>query len=596
MPPGIKSTSPLLTPTTGTTTETHNPASTSHVPPPPSPTRQASNQALKGLQGQDETQGSEGEGPRQTPRFSTSTRSASSHPPPVAPKPGASSSRLAPPSSKMQARRLPTQRAPQHLHREAAQTLATSGQHEPSTATLAMQHMMPSIPEDAELGPLTPAEQDLLTRMRDVASGNESTEIGGADMALAMRHMMPRVPPDAVLHGQHGAMSPAERQLVGRMREMARMVDQMEIEPLSEAQLDRLEAGLMDTPVKQPTTEGEKQIHQAVTQFITDVAENNFDNRAARLATSFAHSLLARIPSVAVTTLFRQMAGQGFGKEMEHLPEGVKTMISVLLTAVPLAMIFAGKMRDDKKGIATDRSNYSRLALIAIGGTLGLAALATQSMGKSAPALAQFVLYCLLRDGVQRFASVGPKDKEQPAPSPVRSFGAGAVYAGDQMAAGTGMSELAPHSGAGAADLPPQWANSATRAGLNLGGEVVDDLVSNGIASGDIPRLVAELKKPTIEDVKDTAVGAFPARATLFTSSALLSQILSDTVLAGKSDSLANNWGNAAVGLLLGLVMYMPFAQMGATKKLDEPSTASIEELPDTPEPELPRPPQAHLA
>ncbi|MEK6349469.1 MAG: hypothetical protein V4764_18440 [Burkholderia sp.] len=325
-----------------------------------------------------------------------------------------------------------------------------------------------------------------------------------------------------------------------------------------------------------PSTAEQNRMAQSVLQFASDIVNNNFDNPVGKFVTSAAHSIVARAPTVFGPTLARQVLGQKLGDLLsdDKVSKDVKTMIGLMLTAGPIALLVVGMMRDKEKGIATNTSRNSRLALMAVGSVMGLAAVGTGSMAGASASLGAFVAYCAMRDGMQRFVKLDSKDDT--APSYAQSQAAGTAYVADQMVVGSGMSYTSSPSGAGAAGQVLQTDHSAERAGWNTFGEVGDDLVSNAITTGGVPALKASLQMPTWEDLKNTTFGAFPARATLFTASTLLSQIVADKT-TGLGDDAQTNLNNLAVALLLGTVMYAPFAQMGKTKEPE--GNASVHEV-----------------
>ncbi|GAB7538360.1 hypothetical protein [Burkholderia sp. 3C] len=326
----------------------------------------------------------------------------------------------------------------------------------------------------------------------------------------------------------------------------------------------------------EPSTPEQRKMVQSVLDFANDIVNNNFENPVGKFVTSAAHSIVARIPTVYGPTFLRQLTGQKLGELLsdDKVSKDVKSMIGLMLTAAPIALLVTGMMRDKEKGIATNTSRNSRLALMAVGSVMGLAAVGTGSMAGASASLGAFVLYCAMRDGVQQFVKLDPK--EDKTPSFAQSQAAGTAYVADQMVVGSGMSYTSSPSGAGAAGQVLQTDHSAERAGWNMFGEVADDLVSNSITAGGAPALKASLHMPTLEELKNTATGAFPARATLFTASTLLSQIVADKT-TGLSEGAQTNVNNLAVALLLGMVMYAPFAQMGSTKKTE--GNASVHEV-----------------
>ncbi|MEK6348925.1 MAG: hypothetical protein V4764_15690 [Burkholderia sp.] len=320
---------------------------------------------------------------------------------------------------------------------------------------------------------------------------------------------------------------------------------------------------------------------------LSDIANNNFDNTYAKGLVSMANSIVARTASVYVPTLGRQLVGQRTAEGMDHRQwsNSARSAFGTALTFVPIALLLAGAVRDAQKGRATDASKISRYALAAVGGAMMIAGLGTGAMGGAAASLAAYVLYCAMRDGVQSFVKLAPKESKQPQVG--ESMASGGAYAVDQMAAGSGMAYTASPSGAGAAGEPLQTEHGAERAGYNLGGEVMDDMVSNAITARGMPQLTLSGKIPSMSELADTLTGAFPGRATLFTASTILSQIVAEN-MTGASPATQTNINNLAVGLMLGLLLYTPFAQMGNTKEPagSEPAApphASIEALPDDP-------------
>ncbi|MBN3726258.1 hypothetical protein G3N92_18925, partial [Burkholderia sp. Ac-20379] len=309
---------------------------------------------------------------------------------------------------------------------------------------------------------------------------------------------------------------------------------------------------------------------------LSDIANNNFDNTYAKGLVSMANSIVARTASVYVPTLGRQLVGQRTAEGMDNhqWSNSARTAFGTALTFVPIALLLAGAVRDAQKGRATDASKISRYALAAVGGAMMIAGLGTGAMAGAAASLAAYVLYCAMRDGVQSFVKLSPKEDKQPQLG--ESMASGGAYAVDQMAAGSGMAYTASPSGAGAAGEPLQTGHGAERAGYNLGGEVMDDLVSNAITARGMPQLTLSGKIPSLGDLADTVTGAFPGRATLFTASTILSQIVAEN-MTGASPATQTNINNLSVALMLGLLLYTPFAQMGNTKTPAGPETDEAE-------------------
>lgn len=365
-------------------------------------------------------------------------------------------------------------------------------------------------------------------------------------------------------------------QLEAQMHDMIEAFDVSHDPVRLDANMDMLHRAIGTDASPEPSTPEQRKMAQSVLQFANDIVNNNFENPVGKFVTSAAHSIVARIPTVYGPTFLRQLTGQKLGDLLsdDKVSKDVKAMVGLMLTAAPIALLVTGMMRDKEKGIATNTSRNSRLALMAVGSVMGLAAVGTGSMAGASASLGAFVLYCAMRDGMQQFVKLGSKDDKEP--SFAQSQAAGTAYVADQMVVGSGMSYTSSPSGAGAAGQVLQTDHSAERAGWNMFGEVADDLVSNSITAGGAPALKTSFQMPTLEDLKNTATGAFPARATLFTASTLLSQIVADKT-TGLSEGAQTNLNNLAVALLLGMVMYAPFAQMGSTRKPE--GNASVHEV-----------------
>ncbi|MBU9684917.1 hypothetical protein KTF56_18750 [Burkholderia gladioli] len=348
----------------------------------------------------------------------------------------------------------------------------------------------------------------------------------------------------------------------------------------SPASLEALHQALDVDNAPLPRTQQERTMAQSVVQFAQAIVDGG-----QRGVISAAHSLAVRLPTVYGPTFLRQLAGQGLGGVLndKHTSKDVQAMVGLLLTMAPVALLVAGMMRDKEKGVQTDASRNSRLALMAIGSVMGMAAIGTGSMAGASASLGAFVLYCAMRDGMQQFVKLNPKDRDGPEsrdPTVKDSALSGGAYTVDEFGVGMGMSYTSSPSGAGAAGEVLQTAHGAERAGWNTAGEVFDDWVSNAIKKGGIPDLRAGIEMPTLEGFKDTLTGAFPARATLFTATTLLSQIIADksTHASPATQTAVNNLG---VAMLLGL-MYVPFAQMGNIRKPAPGETARGPILPTT--------------
>ncbi len=409
------------------------------------------------------------------------------------------------------------------------------------------------------------------------ATAQEREQIGGSDAASVHSLHTMASEHESMDITEANIQMPGIEELEGQLNEAIHAFDAHIDVGALDLQLAELGHDIDIDSLPDPSTPEERAAVNSVMKLVTDITNNNFENPAGKMVASVANSFVARAASVYGPTFLRQLIGQKLGEAMsdEHLSKDVKAMIGVLLTAVPIALLVAGMMRDKANGVATNTTRNSRLALMALGGTMGLAALGTGSVAGASASLGAFVLYCAMRDGVQQFVKLAPKEDKQP--TYLQSQAAGTAYAVDQMAAGSGMSYLSSPSGAGAAGQVLQSDHSAERAGWNMAGEITDDLVSSAITKGGIPELTLSFKMPSADDLKNTLTGAFPARATLFTASTLLSQIIADKS-TGDSAGVQTNVNNLGVALLLGMVMYAPFAQMGNTRT-PEQTGGNIQEL-----------------
>ncbi len=523
--------------------------------------------------------------PPPPPRASTSgtsgTSTSSTPSMPTRPQPAHTTahSPLAPPPrnpARLLANR-PPPRSPRRLH-------ASGSQHRDGTAALHGSHDGNDIELDALPPPLQiphPLQLAETSTPPTPPLGQQSHE-QLASMALTGRMMV----------------MPTIQEQDERIADTQLQIAQIDVPPPSDAEMQAVGELVDQLPTPDLHDPQQRAMHEAVTQFLTDlvsriahqqiggvslsdVASNNFDNTYAKGLASIANSVVARAASVYVPTLGRQLAGQRFAEGMNHQnwSNEARTAFGTAVTFVPIALLLAGAARDAKNGVATNTSQISRYALAAIGGTMMIAGLGTGAMAGAAASLGAYVLYCAMRDSVQTVVKLGAKEPKQPAP--IQSFATGSAYSVDQMATGSGMSYTATPSGAGAAGEPLQSGHGAERAGYNMGGEVMDDMVSAAITQRGMPQLTLGAQIPSMKDLADTVTGAFPGRATLFTASTLLSQMVAEHMTSA-SPSTQTNINNLSVALMLGLLLYTPFAQMGNTKAAT-PAEPRIAEVPDDP-------------
>lgn len=576
-PPTLPPRSPLRTAgqSQGTSTTSSTPGA-----PPPIPPRAANRPKPPGMTATD------------TATSSASTQHAPPPPPPGTARPGGSTAAsLHPPPARIPISR-PTPPPPVLPRRNPARLLrqGSTPPHHGSTASTSTAHeadtdtALPFQPHPLQLAMTGASEASTsATPPRPLATHDEIASAAFTGVPL-------RLPPIAEQDEQ--------------ITQVHQDIAQLNVPAPTEAEMAAVQALVEQMPAADVHDPQQRQMLAAVTQMLnqvihavthsqvggvslSDIANNNFDNTYAKGLVSLANSVVARTASVYVPTLGRQLVGQRTAEGMGHQQwsNNARTAFGSALTFVPIALLLAGAVRDAQKGRATDTSKISRYALAAVGGAMMIAGLGTGAMGGAAASLAAYVLYCAMRDGVQSFVKLGPKESKQPQLG--ESMASGGAYAVDQMAAGSGMAYTASPSGAGAAGEPLQTSHGAERAGYNLGGEVMDDLVSNAITARGMPQLTLSGKMPSLGDLADTVTGAFPARATLFTASTILSQIVAENMTSA-SPSTQTNINNLSTALMLGLLLYTPFAQMGNTKEpagseSAAPSHASIEELHDDP-------------
>lgn len=303
-------------------------------------------------------------------------------------------------------------------------------------------------------------------------------------------------------------------------------------------------------------------------RFLSDVANNNFENKAAAVLTSLFHMSAKSAFCVMAMTTARQGMDHALNDDSEF-SANARAVLGTVAMAIPMAMLAAGGVRDINKGTATAWSTLGRSTLLLAGGASLAMTAAWGNLGAAgADMLAFCVGYCLSRDvsqlGVRTPGQTGPL---QFMPTLV----AGLEYGGVEEGVNTLMSSFAKGK-SGSAD--------ASRGVFNGGGEFFDnvnmevahlvtegaqrteggliDKAKGGFSNIGNMRNRLSLQVPTGAEVSNMLLGSYAGRAVLFGIA-----VLAATNFQMKTPQLdpqaETNDGNAMGAAILAL-LYTAFA------------------------------------
>ncbi|WP_147426644.1 hypothetical protein [Trinickia fusca] len=309
-------------------------------------------------------------------------------------------------------------------------------------------------------------------------------------------------------------------------------------------------------------------------RFLSDVANNNFENKASAVLTSLFNMTAKSAFCVMAMTTARQGADHALNDDSEF-SQNARAVLGTAAMVVPMALLAAGGARDINKGTATTWSTLGRSGLLLAGGASLAMTAAWGNLGAAgADMLAFCVGYCLSRDVGQLFVRTpGQTGPLQFAPTLV----AGLEYGGVEEGVNTLMSYHAQGK-TGNAD--------ALRGAINGGGEFFDNvnlevahLVAEGAQKtegGMVGKALGgaknignmrnrlSLQVPTGAEVTNMLFGSYAGRAVLFGIA-----VLAATNFQMKTPKLdpqaETNDGNAMGAAILAL-LYTAFAGIFAQR------------------------------
>ena len=353
------------------------------------------------------------------------------------------------------------------------------------------------------------------------------------------------------------------------------------------------------TPPTQPSRMDQaRQMASAAMAFPGRVAANKDFTSAFGKGLASAGVVIARnLPSVFASTVARQggtfLLEAAFQKG--HVSPEVKAFLGFLFgQGLAAGLLTAGHLRDKRAGTGTASTAQSRLIMGGTSVAAGVAELIANAhdgtLGDSAALHIGFSLYTAWRDpGVQSWLRLNNPHTEGKSPDR-KHFGAMSVfYMLDQAFVSFGMSRLASpsgpaawHAGTSAAD---QVKNALIRGGLNLLGEVGEDLMFQGIPAlrsamnpgEDTHALELNIKNVGLQKgyLANTAFGPWAVRtAILALTISFLSAI--GPSMAKKPAMVQDLLSALVVGVWNG-VLYYDFANAGAAQP-DPERRARIED------------------
>jgi hypothetical protein len=216
---------------------------------------------------------------------------------------------------------------------------------------------------------------------------------------------------------------------------------------------------------------------------------DDFESKGAKIGASVANVTARNTLSVFLPTFARQFISMGIEAGFQHFgtSDTAKAMLGLGFGALPAVTAHvAGGIRDELNHTATWTSRRSRLIMA---GT-AIAATAYEHKAGAAPENASlhmaFTLYTAMRDLlVQSNIRLDNKNTNGLVPDWKHFLTMSVGYGLDQGLVSLGMSTLASPSGPGAAKAhlggTDQVKNAAIRAGLNLLGEIGEDLLFQSI-------------------------------------------------------------------------------------------------------------------
>ncbi|CAB3769395.1 hypothetical protein [Paraburkholderia solisilvae] len=312
---------------------------------------------------------------------------------------------------------------------------------------------------------------------------------------------------------------------------------------------------------------------------------NRFNGSAATLAASVTNVTLRNTASVFVPTFARQMLSAQIerGIAASGMSDASRATLGGVFAALPMLLLLGGAVQAHRNRNATPEAkregDIARLIMGAMSfsallGGIFSGQLASKTSGATAQMIA-FTLYTFMRDIMTQshIRLKNPNMDNRPAdarPVPDKLHWAliSAIYGVDQFAVNQLMPTAAPVSGPGAfhahAGAASQAKAAAIRAGINLVGEIAEDLSFNGIAAvRDKKMLRLGLNwEPSGRHVANGMLAPWAVRTAITQTNVVFGDVI-DSALGNNHPLMSNLLPAITMGGLLNGIFYWPFANAG---------------------------------
>jgi hypothetical protein len=341
-------------------------------------------------------------------------------------------------------------------------------------------------------------------------------------------------------------------------------------------------------------------LKQALESGASALTANRFKGSAATLAASVTNVTLRNTASVFVPTFARQMMSAQIerGIAASGMSDASRATLGSVFAALPMLLLLGGAVQAHRNRDATPQAkregDIARLIMGAMSfsallGGIFSGQLASKSSGATAQMIA-FTLYTFMRDIMTQshIRLKNPNMDNRPAdakPVPDKLHWAliSAIYGVDQFAVNQLMPTAAPVSGPGAfhahAGAASQAKAAAIRAGINLVGEIAEDLSYHGIAAvRDKKMLRLGLDwEPRGRHVVNSMLAPWAVRTAITQTNVVFGDVI-DSALGKNHPLMSNLLPAITMGGLLNGIFYWPFANAG--KGLPKPADRDQRDAP----------------
>lgn len=335
-----------------------------------------------------------------------------------------------------------------------------------------------------------------------------------------------------------------------------------------------------------PDTSGMfRKLTKALGGGMSTLAANEFKGPAATLVASVANVTLRNTASVFLPTFARQMMSAQIERKIGEsgMSDVGRAFLGGSFAALPMMLLAGAAIRAHMNHKATQadkqegdfaRGIMAAMSFAALLGGIFSGQLGAKTSGAAAQMIA-FTMYTFMRDIVTQShvrlknPNMAQRDPgEKPVPDKLHWALISLTYGLDQFAVNQLMPTAAPTSGPGAALAHlggrAQASAAAIRAGINLVGEVGEDLLFNGIAAvRDKKMLRLGLEwEPKVRHVANGLLGSMAARTAITQTNVVFGDVI-DKALGDRHPLLSNLLPAITMGGLLNGVFYWPFANAG---------------------------------